>query len=242
MPSPASPPDSAPAPEENARRPGEEDDFERRLDFRALRALNRIYGIAFHQLHQHNPCPVPRQGPALIAANHTAGLDPVVIQAACPRPIVWVMTREYYDLPRLRWFFEWTRMVPIDVKGRDSRAWREAMRHLEQGRVVGVFPEGRIERSRELMPFQTGVALLAIRGGADLYPVFLDGLQRRTRMLHGFLAPRHPSIAWGEPLPARRIGPDRHRLTRLTAALTGRIEDLRRRYPAPRVRGQTPLR
>ncbi len=200
-------------------------------------AITRIYGHAYQQLHQRTPCTVPRQGPALVVANHTAGLDPTIIQATCPRPIAWLMTREFYDIPRLRWFFEWSRMIPIDVSGHDTTAWREAIRALKQGQVVGVFPEGRIERDDRLMPFQNGVALLAIRGGASLYPVYLDGLQRNTPMLESYLMPQYPSVAWGAPLPTG-AGTARKRLEGLTEELQERIEALRFRYPARRRKGR----
>lgn len=204
-------------------------------------ALNGLYGRAYQQLHQHTPCPLPPRGPALIAANHTAGLDPSIIQAACTRRIMWLMTREFYDLPQLQWFFRWTDMIPIQVSGRDSRAWREAIRQLRLGRIVGVFPEGRIERRRELMPFQTGVALLAIRGEANIYPVYVDGRQRNSAMLHSYLVPQHPSIAWGQPISVARTNPNRQTLRALTDQLEARMRHLQDRYPAPRRRGKSLL-
>lgn len=206
-----------------------------------LFCTNRLYARAFHQLHQHTRCPIPHSGPALIAANHTSGLDPAIIQAACPRRIHWLMTREFYDMPHLQWFFTWTRMIPIERAARDSKAWREAIRQLRLGRVVGVFPEGRIERQRQQFPFQPGVALLAIRGASDLFPVYLDGLQRDTPMLHTYIMPQHPSLAWGSPIPAARCNPNRRTLHQLTEALERRIGAMRRRYGAPRVRGRSLL-
>ena len=207
------------------------------LLMRLVQASNGFYARAFHQLHQHNRCPVPARGPALIAANHTAGLDPAMIQAACPRRIHWVMTRRFYDRPLLNGFFRWTAMIPIDVRGRDSRAWRNAIEQLRLGRLVGVFPEGRIERRGALLPFQVGVALLAIRGRADVYPVFLDGLQRDTPMLHTYLLPQYPSLVWGRPLPAAHCNPNRQTLRELTNRLQRRMAELRLAFPAPRRRG-----
>ena len=237
MPPPSSESAAPEVPEPSSAAAAVRDDFETRRDIRLLRVMNRVYGRAFQRLHRHNLCPIPPTGPALIAANHTAGLDPSMIQAACPRPIVWVMTREFYDLPHLRWFFRWTQMIPIDVAGRDSGAWREAIRNLKLGRVVGVFPEGRIEREDELLPFQTGVSLLALRGGADLYPVYLDGRQRCKPMARTYLLPQRPSIAWGEPLTIPRARGERPSLESITAELHARVEELRERYPAPSRRG-----
>lgn len=208
---------------------------------RALHAASRLYARAYQRFHVHTACPIPATGPALVAANHTAGLDPVVVQATSPRPIAWLMTREFYDVERLQWFFRWTRMIPIEVNARDSKAWREAIRQLRLGRVVGVFPEGRIERKGELFPFQTGVALLAIRGGADIYPVYLDGLQRDKPMLHTYLWPQHPSVAWAPPLAVAQCNPNRQTLHRVTEELEASVRGLQARYPAPRRGGQSLL-
>ena len=216
------------------------DDYERRRDFRAIHSVCNIYGKAFQRVRVHTPCPLPRTGPALVASNHTAGLDPITIQSVCPRPIVWIMTHEYYDKPSLRWFLKYAEMIRIDREGRDSGAWRDALRMLKKGRVVGVFPEGRIERTPALMPFQSGVALLAMRGGADFFPVYVDGLQRNKPMLDAFLTPQHPSVAWGKPLTVAPGKPDKDKLASITAELQRRVEALRVHYPSPRRRG-TPM-
>lgn len=211
------------------------------LPMRLVRALNSMYARGYHHLHQHNRCPIPVSGPALIAANHTAGLDPAIVQAACPRRIHWLMTRRFYDRPSMNWFFRWSGMIPIQTEGRDSAAWRKAIEHLRLGRVVGVFPEGRIERRGAMMPFQVGVALLAIRGGASIYPVYLDGLQRDTPMLQTYLLPQYPSLAWGQPLASARLDPSRQRLREATEALQVRMRQLQALFPAPRRRGQSLL-
>ena len=216
--------------------------FEPRPDVRALMALVGLYGRAFHGRRVLRPCPIPATGRALIAANHTAGLDPIAIQSACPRPIVWVMTREYYDLPVLRPFLEHCEMIPIDRGGRDSAAWRSALRMLDAERLVGVFPEGRIEKTRELMPLQTGVALLAKRGRADLYPVYVDGLQRGVDMLPAYFGQQRPTIAWGEPFSPGDSGGGRGGLQAATDELRDRLLDLAQRFPSPRRRGRSMLR
>ena len=216
------------------------DDYERRRDLRAVWSFVGVFIRGYQRAHVHTPCPIPAVGPALIASNHTAGLDPITIQGVCPRPIVWIMTHEYYDLPSLKWIFDRSQQIRIDREGRDSGAWREALRNLKKGRVVGVFPEGRIERTRELMPFQPGVAMLAMRGGADFFPVYLDGLQRNTPMLRTFLSPQSPSVAWGRPLKVPPGKPDKDKLQAITDELQRRVAALKDRYPAPRRRG-TPL-
>jgi 1-acyl-sn-glycerol-3-phosphate acyltransferase len=218
--------------------------FEQRTDIRLLQGVVGLYGRAFHRRTLGRACRLPAHGPAVVAANHTAGLDPVVIQSTCPRPIIWIMTREFYDLPVLKPFLKHVRMIPIDRGGRDSRAWREALRILGEGGVVGVFPEGRIEKSRQLLPLQNGVALLARRGRADLFPVYLDGLQRNTDMLRTYLTPQHPHISWGPCVKAGGTGArsERRDLDTVTAQLDCELRTLADEHPAPYVKGHPMLR
>lgn len=151
----------------------------------------------YHHLSLLNACTLPQRGPAILVCNHISGIDPVMIQAACPRLIVWMMAREYYEIGALRWFFQRLQAIPVERTGRDLASTRMAFRALANGRVLGVFPEGRIAPSRQLLPFQTGVALLALRSGAPVYPAYLEGTSRMTEMVEAFFSPQRLTIRFG---------------------------------------------
>lgn len=122
------------------------------MDLYAIRHFVNLYGRAWQGRRILARCPLPSVGPAIVAANHTAGLDPAVLQSTAPRPITWIMTADFYDKPAIRWFCRYARMIRVDRASRDPGAWREAIKVLKEGRIVGVFPEGRIERTGELLP------------------------------------------------------------------------------------------
>lgn len=164
---------------------------------RTLVALNRIYSRCYHRLDVRTPCQLPRTGPAILVCNHTSGLDPLLIQSAAPRFIRWMMASEYSEQPAVRRFFDLIETIPVDRTGRDVAATRAALRALQQGRILGLFPEGRIEPSRELLPFHTGVALMAAKSGAPLYPAYLDGTQRRYDMVGSFLHAQRATLTFG---------------------------------------------
>src|SRR5436190_238239 len=84
-----------------------------------------------------------------------AALDALLIQSVCPRLITWMMAKEYYAVPGIGWVFRTVGAIPVERSGRDLAATRAAMRALEENAVLGIFPEGRIETDRELLPFQT---------------------------------------------------------------------------------------
>ena len=110
-----------------------------------MQAVNRIFTRGYHHLTVLSPCRLPERGGGIIICNHTSGLDPHLIQACCPRLITWMMAREYYELPVLRTLLDQLGVIPVTRSGRDMAAMRAAMRALENGQLLGIFPEGRIE-------------------------------------------------------------------------------------------------
>jgi 1-acyl-sn-glycerol-3-phosphate acyltransferase len=180
----------------------------------------------YHNLSVRSPHQLPRYGAGILVCNHTSALDPMLIQSVCPRLIVWMMAKEYYDLPVLGRFFRTVGAIPVDRGGRDLAATRMALRALSDGRILGVFPEGRIETTGELLPFQTGVAMMAMKTGLPVYPVHLKGTQRGKEMLASILTPSRASIAFGPPLHLRKIQNARNHLEEVTANIKSAVAAL----------------
>ena len=202
---------------------------EKRFVSRILHAANRGYTHLYHRLDVFSPCKLPSTGPAIVVSNHTSPLDPHLIQSPCRRLITWMMAKEYYDLWYLKPVFERLGVIPVTRSGRDTSAMRAAMRALENGQLVGIFPEGRIENSRQLFPFQTGVALMAMKTGVPIYPAFLDGTQRYKPMLAALLVPQRAQVIFGDEVKFDRDDQTRDGLSAATAAIQGAVEALRDR-------------
>lgn len=200
----------------------------------------RIYALIWHRLRWVGRQNVPARGPVILAANHTTGIDPFLIQAAVPRLVRWVMLLNYrYRIMN----FAWKRIEPIalDESAPELGKLRQIMRVLEKGQVVGIFPEGQLQRDhRELAPFQAGIGLLAVRSGAVIVPVWIAGTPVRKNMFWHFASPSHSVVIFGKPYK-----PDPSRSYQEIA------EDLRRRLldlaegwrgeAAPSVLSQSPI-
>ncbi|MBX3406545.1 MAG: 1-acyl-sn-glycerol-3-phosphate acyltransferase [Phycisphaeraceae bacterium] len=129
-----------------------------------------------------------RVGPLVVVANHTAGVDPLLIQAALPFEVRWMMARDMQH-QALAWLWEFTGVIGVTRldaaeggevvsggrRGSDSTAAREAIRHLQAGGVIGVFPEGRIIGRGRVGEFLPGVGLLVSRTGARVLQAVIDG-------------------------------------------------------------------
>jgi 1-acyl-sn-glycerol-3-phosphate acyltransferase len=173
---------------------------EERLPIKLLRAGNVLFTRLYHHLEVQTPSRLPYRGAGILVCNHVSGLDPLLIQAPCNRLITWMMAAEYYKIRSIAWVFRAVGAIPVQRSGRDTTATRAALRTLEQGGILGVFPEGRIETSRQLLPFQTGVAMMAIKTGVPVYPAYLDGSQRGKEMVDAFLTPNRAVLRFGPPV------------------------------------------
>jgi len=207
--------------------PGQLQRSETRLAIRVLFLLDTLYARVYHHLTVVQPCKVPRRGAAILAINHTSSIDPALVQSVCrQRLITWMMASEYMDIKGTGWFYRTLGVIPVQRTGRDSGPLRAAMRALQGGKVLGVFPEGRIAPTRELLPFQTGLALMAIKTSVPVYPVYLDGSQRNKEMLQACLIRNEATISFGPPVEFDRSGTSKKHLEAATSAIQTAIERL----------------
>ena len=145
----------------------------------------RVYGRLMHRTTyaglEHVPA-TNRPGGLIVVSNHTGPIDPILIQAACRVEIRWMMAADMM-IPALDWLWKRHRMIPVARDGRDSGPAREAIRHVQQGGTVGVFPEGAIAQPRdEVRPFHEGVGLIIKRTGAPVLLVWVSGTPASPRM------------------------------------------------------------
>lgn len=142
-----------------------------------LDGLNRLFCRYYHRL-QGASIPLPQQGAAIVVANHLSGLDPMLLVAASPRPLHFIIASEQYHRRGFTWLFRAMGCIPVTRDGRPERAFREALKALQRGEVVAIFPHGGIhlddEPKRRLKP---GAVRLAELANCPIYPVRLDGMQ-----------------------------------------------------------------
>ncbi len=123
---------------------------------------------------------IPEQGPALLICNHVSFVDALIIAAACRRPIRFVMDHGIFKVPLLSFFFRSSKAIPI-APGREDpqvleRAYDAIAAALEQGELVGIFPEGKITYDGELNEFRGGMLRILERTPVPVVPMALQGL------------------------------------------------------------------
>jgi hypothetical protein len=123
---------------------------------------------------------IPEEGPAVVICNHVSFVDALVISAAIPRPIRFVMDHRIFKIPVLSFVFRTGKAIPI-APARENEALLNAAydsvaEELAQGHLVGIFPEGRITDTGAMAPFRGGVQRIIDRTPVPVVPLALKGL------------------------------------------------------------------
>ena len=123
---------------------------------------------------------IPESGPAVIVCNHVSFVDPLVIMAACPRPVRFVMDHRIFRTPVMSFVFRESRAIPIAPAKEDAALMEQAFVEVEQalaaGELIGIFPEGRITDTGDINAFRPGISRILARSPVPVVPLALRGL------------------------------------------------------------------
>jgi 1-acyl-sn-glycerol-3-phosphate acyltransferase len=118
---------------------------------------------------------IPAEGPLVVVANHTHFIDPPVLGATVRRKIILMAKLELFHTPVVGWIVSHYDAFPVRRGEADRQALRWAQRVLELGQAVAMFPEGTRSKDGQLKDAFPGAALIALRSGAPVLPVGIDG-------------------------------------------------------------------
>ncbi len=172
-------------------------------------AVLGLVRMVYHVRPIH-PERVPAGGGVLILSNHVSYMDALILAAACPRPLRFVMWDALYHVWWMNGFLRYVGTVPISAT-RAKDAVRTVATALKEGGLVCLFPEGEITRHGMVNELRKGFELMARQGHAKVMPVWLDGLYGSIFSFQGggFFKKRprqfrYPvTVCFGEPVEAK---------------------------------------
>lgn len=146
-------------------------------------------------------CTIPLEGPVIVAANHTSSVDPFLLIATSPnRYPSFMIAREYAEWPIFRHLVSMIDCIPVNRTGVDTASIKASLRHLADGRMLGIFPQGRIQAPDEPLKIHEGVGMLALRSGATIVPAHISGTLYSDGVLSPFLRRQKTVVRYGEPV------------------------------------------
>ncbi|HEY3963739.1 MAG TPA: lysophospholipid acyltransferase family protein [Planctomycetaceae bacterium] len=203
-----------------------------------LYMIAALYGRLCFHWRADRRCPFVDASPVLIIANHRSPVDPMLIWVGVSngRPLEFLTAQEYFGMPGLQFIFETMRAIPVARDGKDMAATRTALRRLKEGRIVGVFPEGRLNTGPGLLPGNTGVAWLALQSQAPVYPVFIHNAPQGKTMVSSLYTFTRVRVCYGDRIDlssyyGRRTSSEL--LQEVTDLLMGRLAELGGISPSP---------
>ncbi|WP_322405065.1 MFS transporter [Massilia luteola] len=180
--------------------------------------------LLIHTIHRVSTVDVeriPEEGAAVLVCNHVSYVDAIVIMAASPRPIRFVMDHRIFKTPLLGFIFRTGKAIPIAPAHDDpwlmEKAFIDVAHALHEGELVCIFPEGKLTRTGEMNEFRGGIAKIVARSQVPVIPMALRGLwgsvfsrdssnvfeRSFARGLRSRLA-----LAVGQPVPPQEVTPE----------------------------------
>lgn len=156
---------------------------------------------------------IPSHGGAIIASNHVSLFDPPVVGTAFTRPIHFMAKEELFAVPILGWFFTKLNAFPVRRATADRAAIRHAINLLENGELLGLFPEGTRSLTDKLGKPEPGLAMIALKAGVPVIPTAVIGTNKVGK--DGHLLPRF-TVKFGRPIVVTREKADKETMENLS--------------------------
>jgi 1-acyl-sn-glycerol-3-phosphate acyltransferase len=187
----------------------------------SLRFLTDLLIHSFYRVERTGFEHIPETGAAVLVCNHVSFVDSIVLMAAVRRPIRFVMDHRIHRTPVAGLLFRHSRTIPIATAKEDpllkEAAFAEVACALQNGELIGLFPEGGITRTGELMSFRYGVGRIVSETPVPVIPMALRGLWGSFFSRRYGPAMSRPSllrlrarieVVVGEPVVAEKASPE----------------------------------
>ncbi len=137
----------------------------------AIHALSRLY----FSLDLHGTANIPASGAVLVTPNHQTYADPPLVTVPFRRPVHYMAWKRLFEIPFFGQLIRRLRAFPVDIDSADPRATREAVRLLQAGAAVMMFPEAGRSVDGTIGRFKMGAFRLAVSVGVPILPVTIVG-------------------------------------------------------------------
>lgn len=126
---------------------------------------------------------IPKDGPIIICGNHMHVMDQCPVILSTNRMVHYMAKKEYFD-GKFAWFFKMSGCIPVNRQIKDNNATEAALEVLQNGKALGLFPEGtRNKTDKIILPFKFGAVSMAQKTGATIVPFATSGEYKRGKDL-----------------------------------------------------------
>lgn len=142
--------------------------------------LHTILPVRYEHLER-----IQGDAPFIMIGNHLSNMDPIIAALAVKRyQLHFLAKKELGKAGVANWFLGKLHTIFVDRHNSDMEAMRACMKVVREGNVLGIFPEGTRHHEGLMQEIESGVALIALRSGVPLIPVYIQGKLRPFRTLN----------------------------------------------------------
>lgn len=167
---------------------------------------------------------IPKRGPLLITPNHVTFADPPLVSIPIRRPVHYMAWDRLFQIHGLAWLIRRLRAFPVDIESSDPKATRAAVRLLDAGQAVMIFPEAGRSLDGRLQRFKLGAFRLACARGVPVLPVTILGGHESWPPGRALPRPGRLTIVYHPAVPPPANGGDlRHAARQLADHVRGAV-------------------
>lgn len=149
---------------------------------------------------------IPVTGPVIVAANHVSYYDPAIVGITLGREVCFMAKAELFKIPVLTQAITALGAFPVARDRTDRKAIKHALSLLSEGKMVGIFPEGRRSHSGTIDDAEIGIGFLARKSGAPVVPCALLGTYQAVKFRGIFPVFNRFILKIGTPIEYREGG------------------------------------
>ncbi len=176
-----------------------------RIWYRLCQRVLQLFWVLLYRVRRTGLENIPAEGPILLTPNHQSHLDPPLVGCCCPHRMSYLGRASLFKFAPVAWFIRSLGAFPIEREGRGFGGIKETLRRLRRGEVIMIFPEGARTSDGRIHPFRPGIRMLAIRSGATIVPVAIEGAYQAWPRWRLFPRLGTIHIHFGEPLLPQTI-------------------------------------
>jgi 1-acyl-sn-glycerol-3-phosphate acyltransferase len=174
--------------------------MQRSLFWKTLQIPARVLTSLLFNLKVYGLENVPQTGGVLLVANHASYLDPVLVAVRLQRPVSYMAKSELFENRWLSWLIRALHAYPVRKNEGDIGAIREAIKRLNDGYALNMYPEGTRTLDGSVAPLKKGIALIIRKVEVPVVPVAIDGSLQAFGKGRKSIRPGQIRVSYGKPL------------------------------------------
>jgi 1-acyl-sn-glycerol-3-phosphate acyltransferase len=191
-----------------------------------FRATFQAFFKIFNRLEVVGSDCVPKTGGVIVAVNHVSYLDPLVIGAALRRRATYMAREGLFNIPLIGTFVGSFSFPVRRGKPRPSTI-KEAVKRLNRGELIVMFPEGGRSAGGDILDAKRGVGMIAVMSKAPIVPALISGTERSLPVGAKVVKPAKIKVKFGKSIEINREEPDKDFQERICRNIMDEIRRLK---------------